>query len=72
MSKTAWYVPYFYEQKIKPSIACEKIKIQSLVSEKDTFALYTVHVRLTIEYQLTQNFHTDLIVQITLNQCSTE
>ena len=40
--------------------------------EKDTFALYTVYVRLTIEYQLTQNFHTDLDVQITLNQCSTE
>ena len=30
--------------------------------EKDTFARYTVYVSLTIEYQLTQNFHTDLLV----------
>ena len=40
--------------------------------EKDTFALYTVYVRLTIEYQLTQNILTDLLVHITLNHCSTE
>ena len=40
--------------------------------EKDTFALYTVYVRLTIEYQLTQNFYTDLLVQITLNQFAIE
>ena len=69
MSKTGMY-HIFYEQKIKPSIAC--MRKNKFGPEKDTFALYTVYVRLTIEYQLTQNFHTDLLVQIRLNQCSTE
>ena len=38
--------------------------------KKDTFALYTVYVRLTIEYQLTQKFYTDLLVQIKMSHFS--
>ena len=59
-----WYVPYFYEQKIRTSKAWEKNKKTKFSAEKDIFAPYTVYVRSTIEYQFTQNILTDLLVHI--------
>ena len=63
---------HIFMNRTKTIKSMRKNKNTKFGPEKDTFALYTVYVRLTIEYQLAQNFYTDLLVQITLNQFAIE